>query len=373
MSKTFKGTINVDIRDSEPDWAPFEPPKAPDGAPNVVYIVLDDVGFSAMSCYGGPIETPNIDRIAADGRPLHPVAHDRALLADPLVPADRAQPHPQQHGLHHRGGDRVPERERHDPAGERHALRDPRRARLEHLHGRQVAPVPRRRDERRLDAAELADPAAGSSAGTGSSAPRRTSGIPDLVYDNHPVDQPKSPEEGYHFTEDITDKAIEFIKDAKAIAPEKPFFLYYAPGAATRRTTRPKEWADRYKGQFDMGYEAMREQTLARQKELGIVPADTELPPINPIGTPETRTGPDGKPFPALDETRPWDSLSDEEKRLFAGWPRCTRGSCRTPTTRSAGCSTTSRRPGSARTRWSSWCRTTGRAARAARTARSTR
>ncbi len=67
MSKPFRGTINVDIRDSVPDWAPFEPPKAPDGAPSVVYIVLDDVGFSAMSSYGGPIATPNIDRIANDG------------------------------------------------------------------------------------------------------------------------------------------------------------------------------------------------------------------------------------------------------------------------------------------------------------------
>jgi hypothetical protein len=67
MAKQFKGTINVDIRDSEPDWTPFEPPRAPDGGPNVLYIVLDDVGFSATSCYGGPIETPNIDRIAAAG------------------------------------------------------------------------------------------------------------------------------------------------------------------------------------------------------------------------------------------------------------------------------------------------------------------
>src|SRR6185295_7183959 len=67
VGEPFKGTINVDIRDSVPDWTPFEPPKAPDGAPSVVYIVLDDVGFSAMSPYGGPIETPNIDRIAADG------------------------------------------------------------------------------------------------------------------------------------------------------------------------------------------------------------------------------------------------------------------------------------------------------------------
>ena len=67
MAKKFEGTVNVDIRDSVPDWTPFEPPKAPEGAPSVVYIVLDDVGFSAMSCYGGPVPTPNIDRIAADG------------------------------------------------------------------------------------------------------------------------------------------------------------------------------------------------------------------------------------------------------------------------------------------------------------------
>ena len=144
VNKQFKGTINVDIRDSVPDWAPFEPPKAPDGAPNVVYIVLDDVGLL------GDELLRRADR-DAEHRPdrgrrgaLHAVAHHGAVLADPLVPADRAQPHPQQHGLHHRGGDRVPERQRHDPAGERHALRDPRRARLEHLHGRQVAPVPDR-------------------------------------------------------------------------------------------------------------------------------------------------------------------------------------------------------------------------------------
>ena len=67
MSKPFRGVINVDIRDSEPDWTPFEPPRAPDGAPSVVYIVLDDVGFSAIGCYGGPVETPNIDRIASQG------------------------------------------------------------------------------------------------------------------------------------------------------------------------------------------------------------------------------------------------------------------------------------------------------------------
>ena len=156
-----------------------------------------------------------------------------------------------------------------------------------------------------------------SSASTGSWAPRPTSGIPSWSTTATPSTRRATPEEGYHFSEDITDKALEFIKDAKVLAPEKPFFLYYAPGAAHAPHHAPKEWIDRFKGRFDMGYEAMREQTLARQKEMGIVPPDTELPPLNPIGTPETRTGPNGEPFPALDYTRPWDSLSQEEQRLF--------------------------------------------------------
>jgi arylsulfatase len=140
---------------------------------------------------------------------------------------------------------------------------------------------------------------------------------PDLVYDNHPVDQPSQPEEGYHLSVDLTDRALEFIQDAKAVAPDKPFFLYYTPGACHAPHHVPKEWIEKYKGRFDMGYEAMREQTLERQKQLGIVPEDTELPPVNPIGTPQDRKGPDDKPFPQLDFTRPWGSLSDDERRLF--------------------------------------------------------
>ena len=203
------------------------------------------------------------------GRALHAVAHHRAVLADPLVPADRPQPHAQQHGLHHRGGDRLPERERHDPARERDALGDPRRARLEHLHGRQVAPVPDRRDEPRRRRGATGRAVAASSAGTASSAPRRTSGIRTSSTTTTRSISRRTPEEGYHLTDDITDKALEFIRDAKAIAPEKPFFLYYAPGACHAPHHAPKEWIDKFKGRFDMGYEAMREQTLARQKELG--------------------------------------------------------------------------------------------------------
>jgi arylsulfatase A-like enzyme len=101
------------------------------------------------------------------------------------------------------------------------------------------------------------------------------------------------------------------------VAPDKPFLLYCAPGACHAPHHAPREWIDRYAGKFDMGYEAIRKQILARQKELGIVLQDTELPPVNPIGTPQTRTGPDGKPFPEVDYTKPWDSLSPDEKRLF--------------------------------------------------------
>ncbi|HEY7278803.1 MAG TPA: arylsulfatase, partial [Trebonia sp.] len=140
---------------------------------------------------------------------------------------------------------------------------------------------------------------------------------PDLVYDNHPVDQPKSPEEGYHLTDDLTDKALEFIRDAKVIAPDKPFFLYYAPGACHAPHHAPKQWADKFRGRFDMGYEALREQTLARQKEMGIVPPDTDLPPVNPLGTMESHTDP-RKQMNEMDTTRPWDSLSADEKRLFS-------------------------------------------------------
>jgi arylsulfatase len=314
---SFKGVTNVDIRDSVPDWAPFEPPKAPKGAPNVVYIVLDDVGFSAMGCYGGPIETPNIDRIAADGvryTQWHTTAlcsptrsclltgrnHTRNSMA---CITEAASGFPNASGTIPPENGMIPEilgelGWNTYMVGKWHLCPD---------------------DEMNVASTRRNWPSGrGFERWYGFLGAETNQWYPDLVYDNHPVDQPKSPEEGYHLTEDLTDKALEFIKDAKTIAPEKPFFLYYAPGACHAPHHVANEWSTPYKGRFDMGYEAIREQTLARQKELGIVPTNTELPPINPIGTPETRTGPDGKPFPAMDVTRPWASLSDEEKRLFS-------------------------------------------------------
>jgi arylsulfatase len=317
MPEQFKGVVNVDIRESKPDWAPFEPPRAPDGASNVIYIVLDDVGFGAMSCYGGPIDTPNIDNIATGGT-RYTQWHTTALCSPTRSCLLTGRNHTRNSmaciteaavGFPNASGTIPPEN-----------------GMLPEILGElgwntymvgkwHLCPT----DEMNLASTRRNWPIGrGFERFYGFLGAETDQWYPDLVYDNHPVDQPALPEDGYHFSVDITDKALEFIKDAKAVAPEKPFFLYYAPGAAHAPHQAPKEWIERYKGRFDKGYEAMRDEILARQKEMGLVPADTQLPAINPLGTPETRQGPDGQPFPPLDTTRPWDSLSDDEKRLFS-------------------------------------------------------
>jgi arylsulfatase A-like enzyme len=316
MSSRFKGTINVDIRDSEPDWTPFEAPRAPEGAPNVVYVVLDDVGFGAMGCYGGPIETPNIDRLAAEG--VRYTQWHTTALCSPTRSCLLT-------GRNHTRNSMACITECASGFPNASGLVPPENGMVSEILGElgwntyivgkwHLCPEA----EMNLASRRRNWPTGrGFERFYGFLGAETNQWYPELVYDNHPVEQPKTPEEGYHFTDDITDKAIEFIKDAKVLAPEKPFFLYYAPGAAHSPHHVPKEWADGYKGKFDMGYEAIRETILARQKDMGIVPPDTELPAINPIGTAETRTGPEGKPFPQMDYTKPWDSLSEDEQRLF--------------------------------------------------------
>jgi len=125
MGKPFKGVVNVDVRDSVPDWDPFQPPTAPEGAPNVVYIVLDDVGFGAIGCYGGPIETPNIDRIAAEGV-RYTQWHTTALCSPTRSCLLTGRNHTRNSMACITEAAILPERERDDPAGERDAPGDPR-------------------------------------------------------------------------------------------------------------------------------------------------------------------------------------------------------------------------------------------------------
>ena len=316
MPEEWKGVVNVDVRDSVPDWTPYKEPEAPEGAPNVLLIVLDDVGFSAISCYGGLIETPNIDRLAANGL-VYTQWHTTALCSPTRACLLTGRNHTTV------GMACVAEATTGFPNSNGHIPFEcatlaevlVEQGYNTYMLGKwHLCP----QEEMHLAANKRNWPIGrGFERYYGFLGGETNQYYPALVHDNHPVRQPAMPEDGYHLTEDLTDTAIAFIRDARQIDPAKPFFMYYCPGAAHAPHHVPKEWIEKYRGRFDMGYEHCREIVLARQKRMGIVPENTELPPINPIGTPETRTGPDGKRYPELDTVKPWDSLSGAEKRLF--------------------------------------------------------
>jgi len=317
MTREFRGKVEVDIRDSVPDWEPYLQPQAPEGAPNVLMIVWDDVGYGAMSVFGGPIETPTMERIADQGL-RYSNFHTTALCSPTrssmltgrnatsnnmacITEASAGFPGfsarvPFENGtiaevLNERGWNTYAIGKWHLTPGEETDMSS--------WKGR----WPLGRGFERF---------------YGFLGGETSQWYPDLVYDNHPIEQPAQPEDGYHLSADLADKAIRFVRDAKAVSPEKPWFMYFCPGCAHAPHHVFPEWSDRYKGRFAEGYEAIRASILERQKGLGLLPDDVELSPINPHGEPDGITGPGGQPWPQLDFVRPWDGLSDEERRLFA-------------------------------------------------------
>ena len=140
---------------------------------------------------------------------------------------------------------------------------------------------------------------------------------PDLVHDNHPVDQPGQPEDGYHLSVDITDKALEFIKDAKVIAPDKPFFLYYAPGAAHAPHHAPESGSTSSRGSSTRGTRPSVTRSWPARKRWASSLTTPSCPPSTRSARRRPAPARTGSPFPPLDVARPWESLADEEKRLF--------------------------------------------------------
>jgi arylsulfatase len=310
---TFNGVINVDVRDSVADWEPYLQPVAPEGSPNVLYIVLDDVGFSAMEPWGGLIETPNINRLAAGGL-TYTNWHTTALCSPTRSSLLTGRNHTT-NGMAciAEATSGFPNANGHIPfecATIAEVLGE--RGWNTYMLGKwHLCPS----DEMNMASTKRNWPVGrGFERFYGFLGGETNQWYPDLIYDNHPVEQPKTPEEGYHLTTDLTDKAIEFIRDAKMIAPDKPFFMYFCPGATHAPHHAPREWIEKYRGRFDMGYERYREFVFERQRQMGIFPEHAELSPINPY---VEETSPDGKPWPALDVVRPWDELSDDEKALF--------------------------------------------------------
>jgi arylsulfatase len=316
MTKPFSGRIEIDIRESVPDWTPFLQPQAPEGAPNVLMIVWDDVGYGAMDIHGGPIETPAMRRIASAGL-RYTNFHTTALCSptrSSLINGRNATSNNMAC---------ITEASAGFPGFS---------ARIPFENGT-IAEVLNERGwntyaigKWHLTPSEECDMSAwkarwplgrGFERFYGFLGGETNQWYPDLIHDNHPTDPPSAPEDGYHLSKDLVDQSIRFIRDARAVAPEKPWFMYFCPGCAHAPHHVSNEWADRYAGRFDAGYEAIREQILAKQKELGLLPADTELSPINPHGEP-ARTGPLGQPWPQLDFVRPWGSLDDDERKLFA-------------------------------------------------------
>jgi arylsulfatase A-like enzyme len=314
MSKPFKGVINIDIKDSKPDWTPYAQPNPPDGAPSVMYVVLDDVGFSALEPYGGTIETPNIKRIVDKGL-QYTNFHTTALCSPTRSCLLTGRNHTTN------GMACISEASSGFPNANGHIPFEC--AMIPEVLGEQgwsTFMVGKwhlcAEDEENLASRRHGWPSGrGFDRWYGFIGAETNQWYPDLIHDNHTVDPPKTPEEGYHLSVDITDKAMSYIRDMKAVAPDKPWFLYYAFGAGHAPHQVPKEWADKYKGKFDMGYEAYREQVFENQKKLGIIPAAAELSPINPY---TDLKSPKGQDWPALDTVRPWATLSDDEKKLFS-------------------------------------------------------
>ncbi|QDG53828.1 arylsulfatase [Persicimonas caeni] len=311
--KKFNGRIALDIRDAQPDWSPYEPPKAKRDAPNVFYIVWDDVGFGAFECFGGMIETPNMTRLANQGL-RYTNFHTTALCSPTrscLLTGRNATSNGM--GCISEASSGFPGSNGHVPFENGYiseTLVD---------EGYNTYAVGKWHltpgEETHMAANKRQWPLGrGFERFYGFLGGETDQWYPDLVQDNQPIEQPARPEEGYHLSVDLADTAIQYIRDAKVIAPQKPWLMYFCPGAGHAPHQVPQEWADKYKGKFDMGWDAYREQTLQKQIEMGILPEGTELPPINAY---VDETSAEGKEWPEGDVIRDWDSLDEDEKTLF--------------------------------------------------------
>ena len=288
----FQGVVGRTDKDSTPWWP--APDKAKPGSPNVVYIVFDDMGFADLGCFGSEIATPNIDRLAANGL-RYTNFHTTALCSPTRASLLTGRNH------HSVGMGGLADWDMGYPG---------HRGRIARSAGT-VAETLRLNGYNTFATGKwhLTPTAETSAAGPYEQWPLQrgfdryygflegetNQYYPELTEDNHHIEAPDRP--GYHLTEDIVDKSISFVRGQQSVMPDKPFFLYMCLGAQHAPHHAPKEYIDRYVPVFEKGWDKTRDDRLARQKSLGIVPEGTELPPAN-------------------EHVRPWDALSDDERRL---------------------------------------------------------
>lgn len=294
----FPGRIGRTWDVSEPAFP--VPPTAPEGAPNILYIVLDDVGFGWSSTFGGLVETPNITKLADNG--LRYINHHTTALCSPTRACLLTGRNHHSVGMANitelaSGFPGYNGRQPQDKAGI---------AAMLHPYGYTSFAIGKWHNTaaEETSAAGPFDrwptgPVFGFDRFYGFFGGDSSQWYPKLYIDREPIDQPKLPEQGYHLSEDLVDRTISFLSNHQSVEPEKPWLTYLAFAACHSPHHVAKEWADKYQGKFDQGWDKYREVVLERQKKLGVVPEHTRLAPM-------------------LDGVQAWDSLSADEKRLFA-------------------------------------------------------
>jgi len=270
------GLTTYDAKDPDTSYAPIEPVRPPEGAPNVLVILIDDVGFGASSAFGGPVRTPNAERLAAKGLKYNRF-HTTALCS----PTRQALLTGRNHHSVGMGG--ITEIATAAPGY--NSIRPDTCAPLAEtlkLNGYSTSQFGKCHEVPVWETSPMGPfhawpTGSGFEYFYGFIGGEAHQYYPALYEGTVPVEPEKTPEEGYHLMEDMTDKAIAWIRQQKALMSDKPFFAYFAPGATHAPHHVTPEWADKYKGEFDDGWDALRERTLARQKELGVIPQDAEL------------------------------------------------------------------------------------------------
>jgi arylsulfatase A-like enzyme len=271
------GLITYDAKDPETQYPPITQLRPPKGAPNVLIILIDDAGFGSSSAFGGPCNTPTAERLAAGGLKFNRF-HTTALCS----PTRQAMLTGRNHHTVGMGG--ITEIASGSP-GYNSVLPNTCAplARTLKLNGYATAQFGKCHEVPVWETSPAGPFDAWPTGGGGFEyfygfiGGEAHQWYPSLYEGTTPIEVKKTPEEGYHFMEDMTDKAINWIGQQKALIPDKPFFVYFAPGATHAPHHVPKEWADKYKGKFDQGWDTLREETFARQLKLGVIPKDCEL------------------------------------------------------------------------------------------------
>src|ERR1039458_9388451 len=275
--RPFTGPVMFDAKDPNSKFPPIEPLRPPKGAPNVLLVLLDDAGFAAMNTFGGPCTTPNADRLAAGG-----LTFNRFHVCALCAPTRQALLTGRNH--HSVGMGNITEAATSAPgmSGIRPKNCAPL-AQILKLNGYSTAQIGKCHEVPVWETSEMGPFDGWPTGGGGFEHFYGFFGAetdyyrPDLYKGTTPIEPPKTPEEGYIFDADIADHAIEWMRQQKALMPDKPFFIYFAPGGTHAPHAVPAEWSDKYKGKFDQGWDKLREDIFARQKKLGVIPADAEL------------------------------------------------------------------------------------------------